>query len=166
MSLKKPSDFFSEDNEQEISKESVNNIFENIKGESLKTPSDFFSAENGLSILSENSETLFENYGNYLSEFQNKLDAINSLENYGNYLSEFQDKLNAINSLSEEVSSIKSEIVEMMKKDDVNRVILSHLIFVNDSIDNIKDNVKSINEEKLQEIRNDTEFLFGIEIDI
>lgn len=161
MSLKKPSDFFSEDNEQEISKESVNNIFENIKGESLKTPSDFFSAENGLSILSENSETLFENYGNYLSEFQNKLDAINSLENYGNYLSEFQDKLNAINSLSEEVSSIKSEIVEMMKKDDVNRVILSHLIFVNDSIDNIKDNVKSINEEKLQEIRNDTEFLLS-----
>ena len=161
MSLKKPSDFFSEDNEQEISKESVNNIFENIKGETLKTPSDFFSAENGLSILSENSETLFENYGNYLSEFQNKLDAINSLENYGNYLSEFQDKLNAINSLSEEVSSIKSEIVEMMKKDDVNRVILSHLIFVNDSIDNIKDNVKSINEEKLQEIRNDTEFLLS-----
>lgn len=161
MSLKKPSDFFSEDNEQEISKESVNNIFENIKGETLKTPSDFFSAENGLSILSENAESLFENYGNYLSEFQNKLDAINSLENYGNYLSEFHNKLNTINSLSEEVSSIKSEIVEMMKKDDVNRVILSHLIFVNDSIDNIKSSVKSINEEKLQEIRNDTEFLLS-----
>ena len=116
---------------------------------SLKKPSDLFGEEsqeeNGIPIV-EVSEENFDNVFNVFST-------------YKQYLDDFENKLESVNYLSEQITSLKEDLDQTIRKEDLDKAILAQLLYVNESISNIENNVKTINEEKLTEIRNDSEYL-------
>jgi len=116
----------------------------------LKKPSDLFAEENPESCipLVEVSEGTFN-------------DVFEAFNSYQSYLNDFEDKLNCVNNLVEQISFLKSDIKSALKKEDLDKAILSQLLYVNESISNIENNVKVINEDKLDEIREDTNFLLS-----
>ena len=120
---------------------------------SLKKPTDFFNRKESHQIKEEINIPQVE-----VSE-KNFEDVFNVFSNYKSYLNNFEEKLNNINSLSEQVSTLRKELEEVIRKEDLEKAILSQLLYVNESIANIENNVKVINEEKLDEIREDAGFL-------
>lgn len=116
---------------------------------SLKKPSDLFGEEsqeeNNIPIV-EVSEETFDN-------------VFNVFNTYKKYLDDFENKLNSVNCLSEQISSLKEDLNQAIRKEDLDKAILAQLLYVNESIANIENNVKSINEEKLNEIREDSSYL-------
>jgi len=115
----------------------------------LKKPSDLFGdnspEENNIPIV-EVSEENFDN-------------VFNVFNTYKKYLDDFELKLESVNYLSEQITSLKDEINQAIRKEDLDKAILAQLLYVNESINNIENNVKTINEEKLNEIRNDSSYL-------
>jgi ElaB/YqjD/DUF883 family membrane-anchored ribosome-binding protein len=116
----------------------------------LKKPSDFFNKKPNFNDVNSLSVKISE------EKFNNVFDVFN---NYKGYLNDFEDKLNTLNSLSEQVVLLKDELQKTIKKEDLDSSIFSQLLYVNEAISNIENNVKTINEEKLSEIREDTGFL-------
>ena len=116
---------------------------------SLKKPSDLFGEEsqeeNSIPIV-EVSEENFDNVFNVFST-------------YKQYLDDFENKLESVNYLSEQITSLKEDLDQTIRKEDLDKAILAQLLYVNESISNIENNVKTINEEKLTEIRDDSEYL-------
>ena len=118
----------------------------------LKKPTDFFNRKDN-QIKEEVNIPKIE-----VSE-KNFDDVFNVFNKYKSYLNNFEEKLNNINSLSEQVSSLREELEKVIRKEDLDKAIFSQLLYVNESIANIENNVKIINEEKLDEIREDAGFL-------
>ena len=119
----------------------------------LKKPTDFFNRKENNQVKEEVNIPQVE-----VSE-KNFDNVFNVFNNYKSYLNNFEEKLNNLNSLSEQVSTIRKELEEVIRKEDLEKAILSQLLYVNESITNIENNVKTINEEKLDEIREDAGFL-------
>ena len=118
----------------------------------LKKPSDLFNKESPEEeIYIPQVEVSEENFDNVFNVFNT----------YKDYLNDFDEKLKSVNVLSNEVSSLKEEIEQTIKKEDLDKAILSQLLYVNQSIENIQKNVKAINEEKLDEIREDANNILG-----
>lgn len=119
----------------------------------LKKPSDFFNYEDN---SQEQNKINIPQVEISESNFNNVLDVFT---NYKNYLNDFEDKLKNINILFDQVSIFKEELLSTVKKEDLDKAIFSQFLYVNESIANIENNVKTINEEKLEEIREDAGFL-------
>jgi len=127
----------------------------------LKKPSDFFHKDPEKGINIGEIKVSEENFGNVFDVFNN----------YKTYLNDFENKLNSITALSEQIELLKVEINNSVNKEDLDKAIFSQLLYVNESITNIQKNVKSINEEKLSEIRADASYLLEnvnqfVEVDI
>lgn len=116
----------------------------------LKKPSDFFNKKPVFSDVDSLKVKISE------EKFNNIFDIF---KNYKNYLDDFEDKLNNLNSLSEQIVLLKNELQKTIKKEDLDNSIFAQLIYINEAISNIENSVKTINDEKLNEIREDTEFL-------
>ena len=115
----------------------------------LKKPSDLFGDES----REENDIPVVE-----VSE-ENFDSVFNVFKTYKEYLNDFETKLESVNYLSEQISSLKEEINQVIHKEDLDKAIFSQFLYVNESINSIENNVKAINEEKLKEIREDSKYL-------
>ena len=113
---------------------------------SLKKPSDLFAEDSQESNILPLIEVSEENFDNVFNVFNT----------YKEYLDDFGTKLESVNILSEQISSIKDELNQTIHKEDLDKAIFAQLLYVNESITKIQNNVKSINEEKLKEIRQDS----------
>ena len=108
MALKKPSDFFREDNKSD------DTIHELVKRPELQSFSEAFDA-----------------YKNNLSKLDNLADTINCVED------------------------IKSEIQDFIKKEDLDNSMMAYTFLLEESINKLKDDVKSINKKDLLQIQGD-----------
>ncbi len=108
MALKKPSDFFREDNKSD------DIIHELVKRPELQSFSEAFDA-----------------YKNNLSKLDNLADTINCVED------------------------IKSEIQDFIKKEDLDNSMMAYTFLLEESINKLKDDVKSINKKDLLQIQGD-----------
>ena len=115
----------------------------------LKKPSDFFDKDPHEKVNISSVEISEENFDN----------VFNAFTKYKTYLDDFENKLDTINFLSDQLSSLQEQVGQALRKEDLDKVILSQLLYVNESISSIENNVKSINEEKLDEIREDSNYL-------
>ena len=138
------------DNVKLVGKTVTDNSKENNDKKKLKKPSDLF--------VEETTEICIPLVEVSEGTFNNVFDVFNT---YQTYLNDFEDKFNNVNVLSNEVSSIKEEIESSLKKEDLDKAILSQLLYVNESIANIQDNIRDINQDKLEEIREDANFLLS-----
>ncbi len=67
----------------------------------------------------------------------------------------FKDNLDKVESVSEEVSSIKEDIKNLIKKEDLDSAMMAHLFFVQESISKIESKISSINGETVDKIKED-----------
>ena len=126
MALKKPSEYFKKETT------SVNNSVQEL----VKTPE--------LNTFSDAFESFKKNLGKIevLSEFSETLD-------------NYRVNIERVNFLSEKVEDIQNEIQNLLKKEDLDRAIMSQLLVVEQSIQDLQNKVKGINEKNLTEIRLD-----------
>lgn len=126
MALKKPSEYFKKETT------SVNNSVQEL----VKTPE--------LNTFSDAFESFKKNLGKIevLSEFSETLD-------------NYRINIERVNHLSEKVEDIQNEIQNLLKKEDLDRAIMSQLLVVEQSIQDLQNKVKGINEKNLTEIRLD-----------
>lgn len=126
MALKKPSEYFKKETT------SVNNsVQELVKAPELNTFSDAFES------------------------FKKNLGKIEVLSEFSETLDNYRINIERVNHLSEKVEDIQNEIQNLLKKEDLDRAIMSQLLVVEQSIQDLQNKVKGINEKNLTEIRLD-----------
>jgi hypothetical protein len=126
VALEKPSDYFKKD----IT--TVNNCVEELaKAPELNTFSDAFES------------------------FKNNLSKIEVISEFSDTLDNYRVNIERVNHLSKNVEDIQTEIQTLLKKEDLDRAMMSQLLVVEQSIRDVQNKVKGINENKLTEIRLD-----------
>ena len=117
----------------------------------LKKPSDIFNRKEQVSSIDTSIQEMVEKPE--LSTFSDAFDS-------------FKNNLTNFESVSEKVENIQTEIQSLLKKEDLDRALMSQLLIVESSIREVQDKVKSVNEETLFEIRSKISSLTGIVEDL
>ena len=128
MALKKPSEYFKQKEEKSSIDESVQQL---VKTPELNTFSDAFES------------------------FKNNLSKIEVLSEFSETLDNYRVNVERVNYLSEKVEDIQTEIQNLLRREDLDRAMMSQLIVVEQSILDVQNKVKGINEKNLIEIRLD-----------
>ena len=112
----------------------------------LKKPSEYFTKQTkspideGIQNLQRISES--REFGSFSSAFDS-----------------FKNNLEKFDIILEQVEYIKNEIQNFVKTEDLDKSLLSQLFIVEQSINDIQERVKSINQKNLSEIRSDVKEL-------
>ena len=124
----------------------------------LKKPSDYFkkniaTVNNSVKELRKSPEP--NTFSDAFESFKNNLSKIEVLSEFSDTLDNYRVNVERINHLSEKVEDIQTEIQTLLKKEDLDRAMMSQLLVVEQSICDVQSKVKSINEKNLTEIRLD-----------
>ena len=129
MALKKPSDFF---------------------GNTKKTPLDEIKEE-----YTAASPQKIEQVSEAFDAFKTNLDHIQSLSDFTSTFDSFKNNLEKVENVSIEINEIKSEIKDLIKKEDLDSAMMAQLLFVEQTISKIESKVSSINGKTVDGIRED-----------
>ena len=94
-------------------------------------------------------------FSDAFESFKNNLNKIESISNFSNVLDDYKINVDKINYLSKNVEDIRIEIQNLLKKEDLNNAMMSQLLIVEQSIHDVQNKVKGINEKNLNDIRSD-----------
>ena len=126
----------------------------------LRKPSEFFndtSSKNSLDVVNEELNSAAPEKVEKLAEafdaFKYNLSNIQSLSDFTNNIDGFKTSIDRVNNLSEGIDLLKEEINNCIKKEDLDNAMMSQLFFVEESIKNVQDNIKSLNSKTLFNIR-------------
>jgi hypothetical protein len=124
----------------------------------LKKPSEYFkkdklSVDNGVQNLVKAPE--MNTFSDSFDSFKNNLSKIEVLSNFSETLDNYRINIERINHLSTGIEEIKTEVQTLLKKEDLDRAMMSQLLVVEQSIRDVQSKVKGINEKNLTEIRLD-----------
>ena len=129
MALKKPSDFF---------------------GNTKKTPLDEVKEEYIVA-----SPEKIEQVSEAFDAFKSNLNHIQSLSDFTSTFDSFKNNLEKVENVSIEINEIKSEIKDLIKKEDLDSAMMAQLLFVEQSISKIESKVFSINGKTVDGIKED-----------
>ncbi len=125
----------------------------------LKKPSEIFKKEEDISVDDIIEETLqkkeISNFSDAFQVFKNNLNKIEAISEFSDVLDNYQVNIDKVNYLSGKVEDIQLEIKNLLKKEDLDNAIMSQLLLVEQSIRDIQNKVKGINENSLNEVRSD-----------
>jgi hypothetical protein len=127
--LRKPSDYFKED--------------ENI------------SVDNSVQNLIETGELEVNTFSDAFNSFKENISKIETLSEYSETLDDYKLNIEKVNFLSEKIESIETEIQNFLTRKDLDIAVMSQLFVVEKNIKDIQSKVKSINQSTLTEIRLD-----------
>lgn len=124
----------------------------------LKKPSEYFKKEstsvsNSVQELVKTPE--LNTFSDAFESFKKNLGKIEVLSEFSETLDNYRINIERVNHLSEKVEDIQNEIQNLLKKEDLDRAIMSQLLVVEQSIQDLQNKVKGINEKNLTEIRLD-----------
>lgn len=128
----------------------------------LKKPSQYFKKDTASvdeSILENSSPTQLNTFSDAFDSFKKNLNKIEVLSEFSDTLDNYRINVERVNHLSEKVEGIQKDIQSLLKKEDLDRAMMSQLLVVEQSIRDVQSKVKSINENKLTEIRLDVSSL-------
>jgi hypothetical protein len=121
----------------------------------LKKPSEYFKKDQA-SVGNSIQNLVKEPELNMFSDaFRNNLEKNEVLSEFSKTFENYRNNIEKANHLSEKVEEIQIEIQNLLKKEDLDRAMLSQLLIVDQSISDVQNKVKSINEKNLTEIRLD-----------
>jgi hypothetical protein len=124
---------------------------------SLKKPSELFNQKSSLDTVQEqlmNAEPQkIENLTEAFQVFKTNLNHIQSLSDFSSTLDGFKENVERIDLLSKEIETIKESISDTLKKEDLDTAMMSHLLFVEESIENIQGKIKGLNSKTLYNIK-------------
>ena len=117
---------------------------------SLKKPTDFFNqkTKDKVEIYSQ-SASLPESYDTYKSNLKN----IEVLADFTESVGTLKENAERITSLSREIQSLQEQLSQFIKQEDLDRSMVSHLLFVEESIENIQQKIKGLNSKTLLNIK-------------
>ena len=126
---------------------------------SLKKPSEYFrresaSVDNSIQDLGDVPE--LSSFSDAFDSFKNNLSRI---EVFSNSLDNYNSNIEKVNELSQTVSEVKEEIQNLINKKDLDRAMMAQLLVVEQSIREVQSKVKSINENKLSQVRSEVVLL-------
>ena len=127
MPLKKPSEFY---------EKNPNSSFDDIK-EELKN------------AKPEKVERISEAFDSFKSNLNN----IQSLSDFTETFNTFQSNVEKVEGLSSAVEEIRENIQDLISKKDLDDSMMAHLLFVEESIRNVQDKVKTVNTNTLFEVK-------------
>jgi len=124
----------------------------------LKKPSEYFkkdvlSVDNSIQELTKAPE--LNTFSDAFQSFKSNLSKIEVLSDFSETLDNYRVNIERVNHLSENIEDIKTEIQNLLKKEDLDRAMISQLLVVEQSIQEVQKKVKGINEKNLTEIRLD-----------
>ena len=125
----------------------------------LKKPSEFY-IKNPNSSLDEIREKVtpekVETISEAFNSFKTNFDHIQALTDFTNTFDTFKSNVEKVDTLSESVGEIKESIEHLIKKEDLDDAMTAQLLFVEESIRNVQDKVKTLNSKSIYDIK--TEF--------
>lgn len=128
----------------------------------LKKPSEFFNENDSDSALTNNAGIIFnenspkvETVSEAFNSFKNNLEKIDALSDFTETFDKFKDNVEKVSILSEEVNNIHAHIKTLLKKEDLENAMMSHLVVVEQNIQDLQKNVKSLNSKTLIKIKSD-----------
>jgi hypothetical protein len=124
----------------------------------LKKPSEYF--KKNIATVNDSVQDLVKNpelntFSDAFESFKNNLSKIETLSEFSDTLDNYRINIERVNYLSNKVEGIQTEIQSLLKKEDLDRAMMSQLLVVEQSIRDVQNKVKGINENKLTEIRLD-----------
>lgn len=124
----------------------------------LKKPSDYFKKDivtvnNSVKELVKAPE--LDTFSDAFESFKNNLSKIEVLSEFSDTLDNYRVNIERVNHLSEKVEGIQTEVQTLLKKEDLDRAMMSQLLVVEQSIRDVRSRVEGINEKNLTEIRLD-----------
>jgi hypothetical protein len=117
---------------------------------SLKKPGDFFNqkTKDKVEIYSQ-STSLPESYDAYKSNLKN----IEVLADFTESVGTLKENAERINTLSTEIQNLQEQLSQFIKQEDLDRSTVSHLLFVEENIENIQQKIKGLNSKTLLNIK-------------
>jgi hypothetical protein len=124
----------------------------------LKKPSEYFkkdvpSVDNSIREAAKSPE--LNTFSDAFQSFKNNLSKIEVLSDFSETLDNYRVNVERVNHLSASIEDVKTEIQTLLKKEDLDRAMMSQLLVVEQSILDVQNKVKGINEKNLTEIRLD-----------
>ena len=124
----------------------------------LKKPSEFYD-KNPNSPFDDVKEELknakpekVERISEAFDSFKGNLNNLQALKDFTETFGTFKSNVEKIETLSSSVEEIRESIVDLIDKKDLDDAMMAHLLFVEESIRNIQDKVKTVNSNTLLEI--------------
>ena len=127
----------------------------------LKKPSEIFTRKKEQitsvdeSIQSLEKQPELNTFSDAFDAFKNNLSKIQVLSEFSDTLDNYRVNIERVNHLSEKVEDIQTEIQTLLKKEDLDRAMMSQLLVVEQNIRDLQSKVAGINEKNLTEIRSD-----------
>ena len=124
----------------------------------IKKPSDYFkkdipSLDNSIQELEKTPE--LNTFSDAFEEFKNNLGKIEVLSKFSETLGNYEENIEKVNHISQKIEELQLDIEKSLKKEDLDRAMMSQLLVVENSIREVQNKVKGINEKNLKEIRSD-----------
>jgi len=126
----------------------------------LRKPSEFFNDKKPKSSLDLVKEELdsaapekIERISEVFDAFKTNVNHLQKLSDFTNSFDTFSSNVDKINSLYEGVENLKIEIQNFIKKEDLDDVLMAQIFFIEQSIRDVQERIKSINSETLSEIK-------------
>jgi len=127
----------------------------------LKKPSEFY-IKNPSTSMDEVKEGLtiaapekIENLSEAFNVFKTNLNHIQSISDFTNKFDSFENNVQKVELLSKNVEEIRENIDALIKQEDLDEAMTAHLFFVEESIKNVQDKVKTLNSKSILEIKKD-----------
>jgi hypothetical protein len=127
----------------------------------LKKPSDFFEHDKKTPLDQVNEEfssarpEKIENVSEAFDTFKTNLNHIQSLSDFTTTFDTFKENLEKVDNVYNEISEVKSEIKDLIKKEDLDSAMMAQLLFVEESISKIETRISSINRDTIIGIKGD-----------
>ena len=125
----------------------------------LKKPSEFYE-KNPNSSFDDVKEELknakpekVERISEAFDSFKSNLNNIQSLSDFTETFNTFKSNVEKVEGLSNTVEEIRENIQDLISKKDLDDSMMAHLLFVEESIRNVQDKVKTVNSNTLFEVK-------------
>jgi ElaB/YqjD/DUF883 family membrane-anchored ribosome-binding protein len=122
----------------------------------LKKPSEFYVKNPNTSldeirenVTTEKVETISEAFNSFRTNF----DHIQALTEFTHNFDTFKSNVEKVDSLTESVEEIREGIQDLISKEDLDGAMTAQLLFVEESIRNIQDKVKTLNSKSIFDIK-------------
>ena len=125
----------------------------------LKKPSEFYD-KNPNSSFDDIKEELknakpekVERISEAFDSFKSNLNNIQSLSDFTETFNTFKSNVEKVEGLSNTVEEIRENIQDLISKKDLDDSMMAHLLFVEESIRNVQDKVKTVNSNTLFDVK-------------
>ena len=124
----------------------------------IRKPSEYFdrekaSVENAIQGSIENPE--LNTFSDAYDAFKRNLSKVDVLTDFSETLGNYQSNIEKVNHLSEKIDEIDGDIKNLLTKEDLDKALVSQLLFLEECIRDVQDKVKAINQKNLIQIRLD-----------